>query len=94
MRHRSVNDPRAVAEHDQHLASLKDQIRELSKEDHSLILRRLNDFAIAPASTNERLFGEITALAFLIAAHAGITLMNEIALEKWGTNGTERDDGR
>lgn len=94
MRHRSVNDPRAVAEHDQHLASLKDQIRALSREDHALVLRKLNDFAVSPASTNERLFGEVTALAFIIAAHAGITLMNDVALEKWGTNGTERDDGR
>ena len=94
MRHRSVSDPRAIAEHDQHLASLKDQIRGLSREDHALVLRKLNDFALSPASTNERLFGEVTALAFIIAAHAGITLMNEVALEKWGANGTERDDGR
>jgi hypothetical protein len=92
MRHRSVNDPRAVAQHDQHLASLKHQIREFSREDHALVLQRLNDFAMAPAETNERLFGEVTALAFIIAAHAGITLMNEVALEKWGANGTERSD--
>lgn len=94
MRHKSVSDPRAVAEHDQHLAQLKEHIRRLSKEEHSIVLEKLGHFANASLMVREEMFGEVTVLAFMVASHAGITLMNEVALEKWGTNGTERDDGR
>jgi len=92
-----VNTNKAISENDQFVSRLRDRIRSLDRTTHSLVLGRLHQIhesfneEILEESLDLGLVDPLDALSSLIGSACGIALLNEIALERWGPNGTEAD---
>lgn len=91
VRHGLVNDPAAISMHDQDKAALKDLIGKMDPVIHTIVMIHLRElFDIAEESFRNDQESPLAA-SMLIASHSGMCMMNEVALEKWGIDGTETE---
>jgi hypothetical protein len=92
-----VTSPAAVARNDQFIAEVKDMIRKLDKQTHHHLAMRIirEKEANAGRSLEEIMLNvEIDPLGTLqqiVCGSAALCMLNEVAIEKWGINGTEVD---
>lgn len=90
-----VTSPAAIARNDQYGAHIKDNIRAMDKETHHILaLRILQERELAHDRSTEQIIRDIESdpigvLVRIISANAALYMLNEVAIEKWGINGTE-----
>ena len=93
----NVNTNAAIAENDQFVARVRDRIRSMDRATHSIVANRLHEIHMShdedsvEAAISLGLAQPVDILASMIGAACGLAILNEIALEKWGPNGSEMD---